>query len=245
MVKHIGLALALATALASAHCAGGGPSGTHLSVVKGNVVDAEVVLRPPHHEPTLAVRLAELFDVVGRAWAQSAVEGIRVSIEGTPFETLTDAGGNFLIEGDFAGSITLLFEREADGFVARMGIEVPEGATVTLHNVSCRGSGGLCEAEDIDVDEPSDGSESEPDDLSEGDGSGVGNSPDGNPPTPTPRNPRIRTPRNPPVPSPRNPPVPTPANSANQGGGGEANENANPSVPEPPRATSLTCGRGR
>ena len=143
VAKHFGLALAIAIALASAHCAGGGPSGTHLSVVKGNVVDADVVRGPRHREPALAVLLAKWFEGVGRAWAQSSVEGIRVSIEGTPFETVTDADGNFLIEGDFAGSITLLFERDTDGLAARIGFEVPEGATVTLHNVSCRGSEGL------------------------------------------------------------------------------------------------------
>jgi hypothetical protein len=85
-----------------------------------------------------------------------------VSIEGTPFETVTDDGGSFLIEGDFGGAITLLFEREADGLAARIGIAVPQGGTVTLRNVSCGGSGGVCQAEDIDVDEPSDDAVSEP-----------------------------------------------------------------------------------
>ncbi len=134
MNRYIRTALAIATSLSSG-CAGGGPSGTHFSTATGNLVSAS---------------------------GQSGVEGVRVSVETTAFGTVTDDGGNFAIRGEFAGPVTLLFERGTDGLVARIGIVVPGGGTVTLRNVSCSGSSGLCQAEDIDVDEPDDDDVSAP-----------------------------------------------------------------------------------
>jgi hypothetical protein len=162
MARHLGIALALATAVASVHCAGGGPSGTHLATAQGTLANAEATRRPRGAESTVLARIGELFRVVGRAWAQSGVEGVRVSVEGTPFETVTDAGGSFVVRGDFAGVVTLLFQRDADGLVARLAIDMPEGGTVTLRNVTCSGADGACQAEDVDVDEPSDDDVSEP-----------------------------------------------------------------------------------
>ena len=156
MLRHVGTAMAIAVVIYGGSCAGGGPSGTHFSTAQGNLSNATASRTNPAERPTTALaQLGRLLDFVGRAWAQNGIEGVRVSVEGTEFAAFTDAGGSFVVRGDFAGPLTLLFERD-DGLSARIGIEVPAGGTVTLRNVSCSGSSGACEAEDVDVDEPSD-----------------------------------------------------------------------------------------
>ena len=66
--------------------------------------------------------------------AVAAVPEVAVSIDEVPgTETTTDADGNFAIDGEFAGALTLRFR--AEGVEATQAIDVPAGALVVLADV--------------------------------------------------------------------------------------------------------------
>lgn len=150
------LSIALSIPLANTSC-GGGPSGTARSTVQGNLSDVEQAghFGPSPAPRSLLARVLRFTSPVASAWAQSILEGVRVTIEGTPFGTVTDAGGSFVIESPFSGPGALVFERDGDVLVGRIGIDVPAGGTVTLRNVRCSRSQGSCGAEEIEVEAPS------------------------------------------------------------------------------------------
>jgi hypothetical protein len=156
------LAATLAVVAFAPSC-GGGPSGTAQSTVQGNVAAVEQARRG---EPSLLARVLDLVRPITSAWAQNGFDGIRVSIEGTPFETETNESGEFVLESPYSGAGTLLFRRENDQLAARIGVEVPAGGTVTLRNVRCSRGQGSCRADAIEVQQPSPSEPSEPSDVS-------------------------------------------------------------------------------
>lgn len=122
-------ALACGLLLLATGCgiADGGPIGTGIvASVSGNVVDTEGTLALPESaESQLAAALS--------------TEGVRVSIEEVAEATTeTDAEGSFLLEGDFAGDLTMRFE--TDTLVATASIEVPVGAALVLSDIELRGN---------------------------------------------------------------------------------------------------------
>ena len=79
------------------------------------------------------------------------VSGVTVCILGTnpAVCATTDGGGNFSVASDVLGQVILLF---ADGGTLGLCLSgVPEGATVTLNDVSCTVSSGLCAPASIDT----------------------------------------------------------------------------------------------
>lgn len=107
--------------LAAWGCAAdGGPIGTGIAAsVAGNVVavveDTASVAASPQDPAALTTP-------------------VTVSIDGVPgSETPTDGDGNFAIEGDFSGPVTLRFATAT--FAATREVEVPAGAVVTLSDV--------------------------------------------------------------------------------------------------------------
>ncbi|MFP6662615.1 MAG: hypothetical protein VCC00_00225 [Deltaproteobacteria bacterium] len=119
-------ALLLALVLSGCGLADGGPIGTGIiASVSGNVVEAEGVLQ-----------IADTDDAaLGTILVQS---GIVVSIDEVPgAETTTDAEGTFVLEGEFAGALTLRF-RTAD-LDATEAIDVPAGAALILSSIEIRG----------------------------------------------------------------------------------------------------------
>jgi hypothetical protein len=114
-MKHLGKLCVLLFAACSG-CADGGPVGTGIgaSLVTGNVTEVQV-----------------------NGSASVAVPPVRVSIDEAPgIEDTTDAHGNFALEGDFSGLITLRFR--AENVEASERIEVPAGSEVTLEDVQIR-----------------------------------------------------------------------------------------------------------
>jgi hypothetical protein len=94
-------------------CAEGGSRGSGISTtVEGNVVDAPFV-----------------------GSTQTAIEGIRVTVEGTSAQGQTDANGDFNVRGTFDGQVSLVFQLPGDGGLARIAINVPAAGTLTLNNV--------------------------------------------------------------------------------------------------------------
>lgn len=97
--------------------ADGGPVGTGIaSGISGNVVAVE--------------------SSSGDAGSSS---GVRVSLEENPgLEATTDQDGNFEIEGDFAGAVTVRFTTR-EYSVAQV-VDVPDGATVVMRDLTLRES---------------------------------------------------------------------------------------------------------
>jgi hypothetical protein len=73
---------------------------------------------------------------------------VTVGIRGTNLSTATDTHGDYQLEGEFDGDVTVDFE-ERDGTLNMLPVEVPSGGTVGLRNV--RFSQGLATPEQIDV----------------------------------------------------------------------------------------------
>ena len=143
---------------------GGGGGGGDVTTFRGNLANQSAFLRSRPATPSLRARVLELLTPVRIAYAQ--VGGVEVCVEGTAFCTTTDETGSFTLPADVSGVVTLVFTG-AD-FVARITLpDVPAGATINLGGIDCSTSTGLCEADDIDVDEPSDvaGEPSEPSNL--------------------------------------------------------------------------------
>jgi hypothetical protein len=119
-------AMAACWLLFLASCASdGGQRGTGISVAAGNVA------------------------TVG-ATTSSALAGIEVSIEGTELHTMTNARGEFVLRGKFAGDTALRFERARDAVSARLPVSAPAGGRLDIHDVVLDAS-GTAEAELVEV----------------------------------------------------------------------------------------------
>jgi hypothetical protein len=149
---------ALLPILALWACAEGGIRGSGIStVVEGNVASVQPVARlgtPDTASPGLLAGLREFLanEAENVAHAQTGLEGIRVTVEGTRARGLTDANGHFSVHGRFEGPVSVVFEPPGDGGSARLVTSVPGGGTVTLTNVSLDTEQGQAIAETQDVD---------------------------------------------------------------------------------------------
>ena len=148
--------VALLPILALWACAEGGTRGSGIStIVAGNVasVQTAAVPRPSRIEsPGLLAELRDFFHVEKAARARTEIEGIHVAIEGTDVQGQTDANGSFLLQGDFEGHVSVVFQPPEDGGPARLAIDVPAAGTLTLHNVRLDIGRGEAVAETQDVD---------------------------------------------------------------------------------------------
>jgi membrane-associated protease RseP (regulator of RpoE activity) len=128
---------ALALVLALAACAGedGGSRGTGISTVQGNVIAVRTAARPDPETRNWIAWLHELAPGAATAEADGGVGGILVRIEGTPFQGRTDPNGLFSVGGDYAGPVSVLFQRPEDGLRGRIAVNVPAGGTLTLNDV--------------------------------------------------------------------------------------------------------------
>ncbi len=120
-------ALLMALVLAGCGLADGGPIGTGIvASVSGNIVEAEGVLQ-----------IVETGDAT--AATPLAQSGVVVSIDEVPgAETTTDDEGTFVLEGEFAGALTLRF-RNAN-VDASEPIDVTAGAALVLSGIEIRGT---------------------------------------------------------------------------------------------------------
>ena len=128
------MVFALLLGLVMAGC-DGGSSGTGITTAQGNVASASSASRAvPARRATLLARAWSVWTRSGVANAGGSLENIRVSVEGTTITALTDPSGHFVLRGNFAGPIGLVFELP-DGGSGRLVITIPKGGTVTLSNV--------------------------------------------------------------------------------------------------------------
>jgi hypothetical protein len=134
--KSTGLVLAIVLAVGAAAC-DGGSSGTGITTAQGNVAGASSAHRgtPASGRPTMLARVLGMLRFESEASARGSLEGIRVTIEGTSIETLTDAAGLFSLRGNFAGPVGMIFELPEGGSSARLVITVPRGGELTVTNV--------------------------------------------------------------------------------------------------------------
>lgn len=102
--------------------ADGGPIGTGIvASVSGNVVEVDEVLQVADEE------VLDLANVL-------SVSDVTISIDEVPdLATTTDADGNFALEGDFAGSLTLRFQTK--NVDATSNIDLPVGAAIVLSDI--------------------------------------------------------------------------------------------------------------
>jgi hypothetical protein len=126
--------------LAIAACASeGGSRGSGISTsVTGNVNMVQAAaspLRDTVASPGALAAVRDLMSVERRARARTVLEGIAVAVEGTAIRGQTDANGQFALQGNFDGRLSLLFQLPDAGGSARLAINVPAGGTLTLHNV--------------------------------------------------------------------------------------------------------------
>ena len=122
----------------------GGSSGTGITTAQGNVSGAQSAIR--RVKP--ATRFAGLRWpwLEGVANARTGIEDIRVQVEGTGLETRTDAEGFFVLRGDFAGPVGLIFSLP-DGGEARLIVTVPRGGDVTVDDVVIDAGSGEASAD--------------------------------------------------------------------------------------------------
>jgi hypothetical protein len=115
----------------------GGSSGTGIGTTAlGNVASVSTALRRSSDgaRPTAIARLFAGLGLEGEALALGTLESIRVSIEGTTLSTQTDAAGQFLLRGNFAGPAAMVFDLP-EGGQASLVVVVPRGGELTLSNV--------------------------------------------------------------------------------------------------------------
>lgn len=74
-------------------------------------------------------------NVVSTAMPSAGVAGIRVTIEGTELQSVTDQSGLFLLEGEIEGEQTLVFEDDDSPASASTTVFVPTGGLVDLTDV--------------------------------------------------------------------------------------------------------------
>jgi hypothetical protein len=150
--RRLFLRLTFAASVALASCSmDGGSSGTGVTTAQGNVASAQSALRRPTERSNWLARLGDLLRLEGSAVARSAVEGVRVSIEGTDFAATSDSNGFFAVQGDFAGPVGMRLERE-DGLSARLVIVVPNGGLLTLSNVRIDGNTATVDGQRVQFD---------------------------------------------------------------------------------------------
>lgn len=142
--------LSLIVALASCAAEGGSRGSGIETLVEGNVVSVQTALARLAHQPTSG--RAGLSQVEGPAQARTAVEGIRVAIEGRDIRDETDAAGNFSLRGDFEGDVTVVFELADGGGNARLAVNVPAAGTLTMSNVSLSPPTGEAVADTLAVE---------------------------------------------------------------------------------------------
>jgi len=136
-------------------CAEGGIRGSGISTaVVGNVAVVQTVaLSPPRAQsPTLLAQLRDLFQPEAVARARTEVEGISVAIEGTRVRGRTDGQGDFTLQGDFEGFVSLVFELPDGGGQAHMQLNVPAGGRLTLVDVHVDTVQSVATAKTQDVD---------------------------------------------------------------------------------------------
>lgn len=137
-------------------CADGGSRGSGISVAQGNVgsVQMAATRRPASRGAAQAflATLRDLLPIENTAVARNPVEEIHVTVEGTTVGSDTDANGFFSLRGRFEGPETLVFERSADGLLARLAINIPAGGTLTLSNVGIDQPSGRATAQSQGVD---------------------------------------------------------------------------------------------
>ncbi len=144
--------------LALSACADGGTRGSGISTtVLGNVAHVQTAARPAPPRVASAGLLAEWraifqLQIVGVARARTDVEGIHVAVEGASAHARTDANGDFSVQGDFAGSITVVFELPDAGGRAQIDLNAPAAGRLTLNNVAVHTQSGEASAESQDVD---------------------------------------------------------------------------------------------
>lgn len=132
---HALTALAAAASLLACGGAGGGvidggPVGTGITTsVVGNVIDV-----------SQASALATTATAASEADAIAALPPVVVSIDEVPgLESPIDAEGNFALDGDFAGAVTLRFA--TPGFSVTQPLEVPSGSVLVLADVELSPAG--------------------------------------------------------------------------------------------------------
>jgi hypothetical protein len=115
----------------------GGSRGSGITTAEGNVQSVETALRrsPRGGARAALARLGRLLSVEGTARAQAALEGIRVTVDGTSIAAETDAGGFFALRGGFAGDVVIRFQRSMDTPSVAIAVNAPAGGTLTLEGV--------------------------------------------------------------------------------------------------------------
>ena len=115
----------------------GGSRGSGITTAEGNVESVETALRrsPRGGARAVLARLGRLLADAGSARAQAALEGIRVSVDGTSVAAETDADGFFVLRGRFAGDVVIRFQRSMDTPSAAIAVNAPAGGTLTLEGV--------------------------------------------------------------------------------------------------------------
>src|SRR2546422_9392214 len=108
------LVLLLGAAVCLSCTSGGGPVGTGISSISGNVVDVQTDM-----------------GAAASSGSAAALPRIQVSIDGLPdVSTMADAIGNFELSGDFTGTITLRFT--VPEFMESPQLPVPADAVAVL-----------------------------------------------------------------------------------------------------------------
>jgi hypothetical protein len=83
---------------------------------------------------------------------QIALEGIRVRVEDHSPKSITNPAGEFQVQGQFSGHLTVLFIRKSDRTRASLPIYLPSGGTLTLNGVTIDVPAGTAVADSADVD---------------------------------------------------------------------------------------------
>jgi hypothetical protein len=114
-------AAALCAVVCGCAASDGGPVGTGISAssasISGNLIDVQ--------DNTAAGPAAD---------TTSGLPAVRVSIDQAPgIEATTDSDGNFQLDGDFSGHVTLRFA--APQFQVTQGLDVPAGAAIVLEDI--------------------------------------------------------------------------------------------------------------
>ena len=136
-------------------CADGGSRGSGISTAQGNVDSVQMAgvrTAPRGPAEALLATLLDLLSIEKTAVARNPLEGIHVTVEGTDLASDTDPNGFFSLRGRFEGHAALVFERSADGILARLEINMPGGGTLTLNNVGIDQPSGQATAESQAVD---------------------------------------------------------------------------------------------
>lgn len=114
----------------------GGPVGTGISTtsaISGNVVGVQTTTATAASTATASATTA------------AALPPIQVSIDGLPdASTMADSSGNFVLSGDFAGTVTMRFT--VPQYEVTQQLDVPAGSAVVLQDIELRPDGVLAQA---------------------------------------------------------------------------------------------------